>query len=259
MRHLGRAAAAAVLGSVVLLAGCAQTVSGSGTSQEGISFPSDIQGLGALLVRGNDAIKTAHLQLNESAGGTAIKASGDEQLANGAVQSIDLQETVGSLALRFVIIGATVYAKLPASVYPSPKPWVEIGATTSDPKLQQLYTSFQTSIQTGAGKSVASLVSAGKDLRFEGKEQLNGVTVGHYKLNVDVNSLPSDFPNRAALEQSGLSKLPVEVYVDQSGRPRKVTEHLTVAGQHVDVLVTLTNFDVPVHIAAPPADQVAHP
>ena len=38
-----------------------------------------------------------------------------------------------------------------------------------------------------------------------------------------------------------------------------MTEHVTVNGQQVDVLVTLTNIDEPVHIAAPPADQVAHP
>ena len=135
MRHRGRSAIAAVIGSVLLLAGCTQAVSGSGESQEGITFPSDIQGLGALLIRGNDAIKTAHLQLNESAGGTAIKALGDEELANGTVQSIDLSETVGSLALRFIIIGATVYAKLPAAVYQSPKPWVEISPTTSRPEV----------------------------------------------------------------------------------------------------------------------------
>ena len=86
------------------------------------------------------------------------------------------------------------------------------------------------------------------------------MTVGHYKINVDVNSLPTDFPNRdAAHAERAEARCLSSVYVDESGRPRKVTENLAVGGQQVDVLVTLTNIDVPVHIAAPPADQVAHP
>jgi hypothetical protein len=259
MRHRGRSAIAAVLGSVLLLSGCTQAVSGTGESTEGITFPSDIQGLGALLTRGNNSIKTAHLQLTEGAAGETITAHGDEELSNGTVKSIDLSETVSSLDLRFIIIGTKVYAQLPAAVYQSPKPWVEISPTTADSTLQQLYTSFETSIQTGAGKSIGSLVSAGKDLSFKGKEQVGGVTVGHYELNVDVNSLPTDFPNRDALLQTGLTKFPVGIYVDQQGRPRKVTEHVTVKGEQVDVLVTLTNIDAPVHIVPPPADQVAHP
>ena len=248
-----------MIGCVSLLTGCAQTVSGTGVAEESITYPSDIQDLGALLVRGNESIKSAHLQLTENAGGTTVKADGDEELSNGSVKAIDLHETVNDVVLRFVIIGTTVYAKLPPSLYQSPKPWVEISSSTTDERLHALYTSFQTSIQTGTGKSVGTLVSAGKDLRFEGEEQFDGVTVGHYKINVDVNSLPADFPSRDLLMQSGLSTLPVELYVDQSGRPRKVTENLAVGGQHVDVLITLTNIDVPVHIAAPPADQVAHP
>ena len=36
-----------------------------------------------------------------------------------------------------------------------------------------------------------------------------------------------------------------------------VSESLTVQGQTVDTVVTIGNFDAPVSITAPPADQVA--
>jgi hypothetical protein len=45
--------------------------------------------------------------------------------------------------------------------------------------------------------------------------------------------------------------------VDGKGRPVKVTENLTVQGQTVDTTVTIGDFDAPVTITAPPADQVA--
>ena len=176
-------------------------------STEGITFPSDIQGLGALLTRGNNSIKTAHLQLTESAAGQTITAHGDEELSNGTVKSIDLSETVNSLDLRFIIIGTKVYAQLPAAVYQSPSRGSRSARRPPTRRCDSSTRRFETSIQTGAGKSIGSLVSAGKDLSFKGKEQVGGVTVGHYELNVDVNTLPTDFPNRDALLQTGLTKL----------------------------------------------------
>jgi hypothetical protein len=250
---------AAVLAVAVLVAGCSQDVSGSGKSKQGTTFPSDIQDLAGLLSRGNESIKTAHLDLTETAAGQTVKGSGDEKLSGGKATSIDLSETVNSISLEFIIIDTQVYAKLPPTVYQSSKPWVQITSSTSDPTLQQLYQSFQSSLQSGAGNNVSALVSAGKNLDYQGTEQLDGATVGSYLITVDVSSLPTDFPNRDALVQSGLSSIPVHLYVDQQGRARKVTEHLSVSGQTVDVLVTLTKFDAPVDISPPPADQVAHP
>jgi hypothetical protein len=232
------------------------SASPSSSSQSG--FPTDPQSLAAFLVKGNTSIKTAHLSLVETVGAQRIAGAGDEQLSDGQVQAVDLTERVGSIRLRFIIIGDTLYAKVPRSVFASSKPWVEISSTTTDARLKSLYDSFENSIQSGTGKTVQTFVGAAKDVRLVGVEHFDGVPVGHYKITIDVASLPADYPNRDALQQSGLTSIPAEVYVDTQGRTRKVTENLTVGSQHVASVITLTRIDQPVHITPPPANQVQH-
>jgi hypothetical protein len=99
-------------------------------------------------------------------------------------------------------------------------------------------------------------LGAARDVRLRGTQILDGAKVARYSLSVDVTSLPADFPNRAALQQSGLSRIPVELYIDSQGRTRKLTEALSVGGQHVDVQVSLTRIDAAVRITPPPAGQV---
>lgn len=172
---------------------------------------------------------------------------------------MDLVETVpGGGRVRFRVIGTTVYAQLPAALYKSSKPWVEITASTTDSVLSQYYALFLSSTQTGAGQTVRLLVSAAKNLELHGTENFDGDQVAHYSLSVDVASLPADFPNRADLVQIGLTSIPLDFYVDTHGRPRKVTEDLALAGQHITVEVLLTKIDVPVSIKAPPASRVEH-
>lgn len=219
-------------------------------------FPTSLAALGDLLVRGGNSVKSAHLELSESAGGTSVTGVGDETVSNGKVVSIDLSESVGATKLRFIILNGKVYAQLPPSLYPATKPWVQISSSTTNVQLQQLYSSFQSSIQTGTGDSVRLLTSAATGLKLEGVEQLDGTPSQHYSMTVVIANLPSTFPNKSALTQSGLTNLPFDLYVDAQGHVRKVTEDFTVSGQHVTTVVTLSKIDQPVHVTAPPADQI---
>jgi hypothetical protein len=220
-------------------------------------FPTDIKSLGALL-NGNRTIKSAHVALTESAAGTTVTSAGEEELSNVTVQAMDMTETVNGATLRFIILGAVVYAKLPPATYQSTKPWVEMTASTTDPQLTQLYTSFESARTSGIGFTSDIFTAAAKNLRLIGTEQLDGNTVGHYSVSLDVASLPSDFPNRSALTQSGLSEIPLEMWVDAKGRTVRLTEHLTVGGQSAEVDYHLTKIDEPVSIQPPPAAQVQH-
>jgi hypothetical protein len=49
----------------------------------------------------------------------------------------------------------------------------------------------------------------------------------------------------------------MDLWVDRQGRLRKVTENLTVKGQRVATTVEIGQFDAPVTITPPPADQVS--
>lgn len=289
-RHHHRMAAAAAIAPMLVLTACATTVGGTGeqgtgvpttstpttatpttgapstgasstgtatTGSTGSNFPTDVAGLAALLAKGKQSTKSAHIVLEETVAGSGFTGSGDERLADGKVVAIDLTETIPSAGtVRYRIIGATVFAQLPDTLYKSSKPWVQISATTTDSVLKHLYTSFQSATQSGAGDTVRLFVAAAKNLKQHGTETFDADQVEHYSLAVDVPSLPADFPNRDALEQSGLTSIPVDLYVDALGRPRKVTEDFTLSGQRVTADVSLTKIDVPVTITAPPADQV---
>jgi hypothetical protein len=290
-----RVIAASALAALVVAAGCSSSVRGSGTSASSpptsdtgstvpstssasasasasgsasaaasasagsqSGFPTDVQALAALLSTGNASIKTARLSLAETVGAQRIAGVGDEKLSDGRLQAVDLTERVGRVRLRFIVIGDRLYARVPAAIYPSSKPWVEITSSTTNRTLKSLYDSFENSVQFGAGRTVQIFLSAAKNVRMVGVERFDGAPVGHYAITIDVASLPSDYPNRDVLVQSGLTSIPADIYIDTQGRTRKVTENLTVGSQHVTSVITLTRIDQPVHIGPPPSRLVEH-
>jgi predicted small secreted protein len=242
----------ALVTAAASLTACSQTVSGTGQ----IGFPTDVHAVGALL-QGNRTVRSAQVQLTETAGGTTVQTTGVEKLTDVKVDAMDMTETVSGTTVRFIILGTSVYAKLPAnSPLPHTKPWIELTASTSDPQFQQLYAQFESSRTAGTAFTAHVFDAAAQDLKFVGTTQIDGALVGHYSLALDVASIPSDFPNSDALKQSGLKQIPLQVWIDTAGRTRKFDENITVGGQHVDVAYTLNKIDQPVHITAPPAAQV---
>jgi hypothetical protein len=241
----------AVLVAVAVLAACSQAVGGTGQ----VSFPTDVHAVGSML-QGNRTLDTAHVQLTETAG-TTVHSTGVEKLSDAKVDAMDMTESFSGTTVRFIILGTNVYAKLPPnSPLPHSKPWIELTPSTVDPQFQQLYAQFQSSRTAGAAFSAHVFDAAARDLKLVGTTHIDGALVGHYTLALDVASVPSDFPNAEALKQTGLKRIPLQVWIDAQGRTRKFSENLTVGGQHVTVDYTLSKIDQPVHIAAPPADQV---
>ena len=253
-------AIAAGCAAAVLLGACSQTVNGtpasSGASGAQTPFPKDIAAL-AKLLQGNRSVHTAHIGLTEEAAGTTVTATGVEKLGNGQVQAMDMSESVQSQQIRFIVIGTDVYAKLPpATPIAHSKPWIKLSASTTDPTLQQLYSQFESSRTAGAAYSTDIFSTAARDLKFKGTSQFDGEQVAHYTMSLDVNALPASFPNLDQLKQTGLTTLPLQLWVDHEGRTRKFEENLAVMGQHVHVTYQLTKIDQPVQISPPPASQV---
>jgi hypothetical protein len=46
------------------------------------------------------------------------------------------------------------------------------------------------------------------------------------------------------------------LYVDEQGRPTRLTENFRTQGTQVKTDLTITGYNVPVSITAPPADQI---
>jgi hypothetical protein len=239
----------------VLLTGCNQNgwIEGAGAP----ATPSDAAGLAAFLEDGTASIRSAHLELEVDAAGNSIKGSGDETLKDGTAEAFDLTETIPGVGdIRVLLVDGQTYVQLPAGLNPSDKPWLLISADSTNPVVQQLATSLQ-SVTSSSSLDQYTAFTQAATVTVVGTEQVDGADATHYALNVDVTKLPNDTAGRSDLLSAGLVKLPVDLWVDDHGRPVKVSEELTVQGQKVTTLVTLGNFDEDVTITAPPADQVA--
>lgn len=243
--------------AATLLAGCADSVNGTPATDGPVGFPTTASALAAKLKAGILTIRSTHLTLNESIAGQTLSGAGDEVVAQGKVSALSLRLSVPQLGtLQVLRTGSDTYLKLPAAQRTSDKPWVLVTETSSNPVVRAMAGSLSTADQLAGLDSAAIFVAATRNLKYLGPTTVAGASVGHYSLTVDVTRLPADFPQKQLLITSGLTKLPVQVWIDTSGRLRKLTEQITVASQTVTSVVTLGNFDAPVHISAPPADQV---
>ena len=231
-----------------------QSVGGSSSSAPSTSTSSSSSpalSLAARLGQGITQVKTAHLALDLTVAGQTITASGDEQLSSGKLVALDLTESVTSaFSLRLIIVNGKTYARLPSSVSHTKKPWVLATANSKNPAIKA-FGSILSSTQSSASLSaITALVSAARSVKQTGSSNT-------YKVDVNPAKLPKSYVGRSALKASGLTSIPLTITLDSAGRPVLVTENLTVAGQKLTTKITLTAYNKPVHITAPPASQVS--
>lgn len=98
-----------------------------------------------------------------------------------------------------------------------------------------------------------------------GKEKLDGVETTHYRVEVDPKKLIEKQPEaqrqaaEKALEQSGIDRVPVDVWVGDDDLLRRISLHLDgSAGMPfaLEARLDLSDYGSDVHVALPPADQV---
>jgi hypothetical protein len=265
------------LGSLLLvcgasaLVGCASTTAGtptssvpagsprSGTSSAGTPVTSPLaSALFARVSAGLKKVTSLHVAISTNLGGETITAAGDEALGNGTLTAADITENTSSQGgFRLIIVDDKLYARLPASMNHTGKPWVLVSANSADPLIRGLAATLDQLKSSASVTAIAQFAPAATGLTDKGSEIVGTVPATHYGFTVEVAKLPSTFPGKAALQQAGLIAIPVELWVDAQGRPVKITQRLAVAGQTSDTTVLVSGYDKPVHIIAPPADQVS--
>ncbi|MDT4899860.1 MAG: hypothetical protein QOJ78_790 [Pseudonocardiales bacterium] len=235
----------------------AESAVGSSSRTSDSSSSRDAIRLSALLRSGLADVKTAHVDLNVAIAGQSITGSGDEKLNNGKVEALRLTENLTGLgSLEIIITGGKNYAKLPGGLNKTGKPYVLLSPNSSDPTIKSLATSLESTKSSASLDSVINFVTAASSVKDAGTESVGSVATTHYTIVVDPTKLPSDFPQRSAIISSGLTSIPVELYLDGHGRPVLVTEKITVQGRSVSTKVTTSKYNQPVAITAPPASQV---
>lgn len=221
--------------------------------------PTTVADLGAELLSGARSITSAHLDMKISVAGSTVHGWGVEKVSNGRLVAMDLTENVSNaVTLRIIIVGGKTYAKLPQQANPGGKPYVLVSPHSSDPTVRQFASLASSATGVGSVKMYGQFVRAAKTITVVGHDTVDGVGATHYTIDVD----PTKIPNTSALSSqalaaSGLKSIPLGLWVDDQGRPVKLTENLHVQGQTVTMLSLIGHYNQPVTITAPPAGQVS--
>ncbi len=262
-----RLAAFVALPSALVLAACSSSTSGKGhtggtsagaSSAASSGKPVDAATLGARMQAAVAGIKFAHITLDVNAAGQALTGTGDEQLAAGKLVAMDLKESLpgGAGDIEIIIVDGKTYAKLPTSMNSSGKPYLLVTPNSSNAVVKQLATSLNSALSSASLGSVSAFITAADSVKDKGSAFINGVQATHYSIVVNVAKLPASLPGKDALVSSGVKSLPLDLYIDDKGRPVQVTEDFKVQDQQVSTTVKVGGYDQPVTIKAPPADQV---
>jgi hypothetical protein len=259
--------------AVALLAACGSSTGNASTSAASASSttvkptatgPMTTARLATTLVAGAKTVTSGHITLSSTYGGQKVlSAEGDETLAGGKLTAMRLDEKVGSISLTLMIVDKVVYVKMPANVVKNGKPWVKATAASTDPSLKKLASSLSSlEKSTSLGQYGAFTEAAGSLKTIAVLEQLNGVAVAHYSMVVDVTKVHSEFLTdemKSGLAKAGISKMPVDMWVDEQGRTVKVAERFEVQGKTMAVDMKMTRINQPVTIVAPPASLTSAP
>jgi hypothetical protein len=156
-----------------------------------------------------------------------------------------------------IVVVDQLYLMLPDALNPTDKPWVHISSSMTDPALAPFVKALDELRYSASLDRSAIFAKATEHVQSKGKAQIGGVATDHYSVDVLVDNLPTDFPDIDVVKAAGVHSLPCELWIDAQGRTIQLTEDLAVGGQKSSTKVILSDFDKPVTIVAPPADQVA--
>ncbi len=249
----------ATCGTVAVAAGCGGSASAAPCAPTGPTGPSvTAVAAGAprhLSVVGAAAAKTqeagsARFAMRTSGGTTAVPIT-MTGVSDFVHQRAQMQFSGGANGTDFTaqmrLVGHCEYMEAVPLDLPTKKSWASIDINRVFPGLTG------GSSATAANDSLRELEQAGSFHRV-GVRRVRGVATTLYSGTIAASTVSAKLPKRygEALAKEHVTSIPTRAWVDRSGYLRRLTE--SVGG----VLVTVEYYDfgVPVHVKAPPLDQV---
>jgi hypothetical protein len=220
------------------------------------NMPTDAGALAALMKSGIAKATSAAFDLDVTIAGQALTGSGVEKLSAGQLVALDVSEHLPQGVIRVILIDGKTYAKLPRSLNANGKPYLPVTTNSSNPVISTLAGSLDSAVASASLGDVGAFAKAAKSIKVVGSSKVQGVTTTHYSIVVDIAKLPDTLPGKAQLLSGGAKTMPLELYVDRTGRPIQVGENFSTQGQQVKTKVVVTAYDKPVTITAPPANQI---
>jgi hypothetical protein len=244
----------ALLLAALAVAGC--TSSGKPAANSTSHQPITATQLAAMIEAAIAKVSSARFDLDVSIAGQALTGSGSEQLEHGKLVAVDVTEQLPQGAVHVILVNGKTYAKLPKSLNPTGKPYLTVTTSSSNPVIKTLAGSVNSALASASLGDISLFAKAAKSFRSDGPATVAGVSATHYTIVVDLTKLPDSYSAKQSLLAGGVTTLPLDLYVDQQGRPVEFAENFTTQGEPVKTKLTITGYNAPVSITAPPADQI---
>lgn len=194
-------------------------------------------------------LTSAHVSVD--AGALGGRSVGDVMFSGGQATASDITLDAGGKA-RVVTIGGTSYAMLPPGRNTTGKPWIVVSSSSSNEFVRALASQVTISKAASSLPAIADVVETASAVTDKGT-----VAAGHqYALRVDPTKV-ADPTLGSMLRDLGETPVPIQLTLDRTGRPVLIKIAVTLGTQSFPVVITVSRFNAPLHITAPPQSQVA--
>jgi hypothetical protein len=220
-----------------------------GCSSSSDSSKVTAQSLGRSMQASLKQVSSAHLEVDAGGLGSYVV---DATFDGGQATASEVTATQGGQTTLIRTVQDKSWAKLPTAA--GSKPWTPVTEGSSRPEIAALSQTLTLTRAASSLDSLSQLVTTAGDFQKKGEEKVGGVDATHYSLKLDPAKGPAGSELTTLLKQVGQKAVPVQLWVDGKDRPVRFT-----ITSLVSVTATISNYDAPLTISPPPADQISTP
>jgi len=243
--------------SVCVVLALSTACTSSGKKHSSTSSTAGTSGNGVAARSLSDSLHTALGTLSSTAitidaGGLIATTTGHIKLNAGHATASEFSIGAGADADHVIVIGSDAYAQLPAGQNTSGKPYVKVSATSGNEFVRALAETLQILQASASLGDLADLVATAS--AFTDKGAAAGGT-HEYTFSISGDAHGSALQQQVA--EIGSDPVGVDLFVNAQKLPVKVILQVKIGGSALPVTATLSGFNAPVTITAPPANQIA--
>jgi hypothetical protein len=191
-----------------------------------------------------------------------VTAHGVMDFANKAT---DLDESISGAANDITetrYLNGMLYQRIPSqmSSFANGKHWIAIDVNQMATNQGNGLGPLLAGAPSDPSNLMIYLTAVEGQVKTVGPDTVDRVRTTHYDATIDLNKVAALDPAAAGTtkqleQQIGSSSLPVQLWVDQQDRLRRISVDEQGGALHVMFTVTLSDYGTPVHVIAPPSND----
>jgi len=267
--------AAVCAAAAIVAAGCGSSGGGSGAASGGATGAGAGHAMSAaqeltLAASAAQKVSSFAAQMTVSSSGTLsthLSGTLQEQVRPTLLASekfnLQSQGTAVPGGMQTLLTGNAIYLKMSTLAKVIGKPWVKIPFSSLKKSTGVSLAPLIHQLQGNNPLAQAQMLPAASNVRRVGTATVRGVSTTEYAGTLDIaKSLAKLDPSLRklvgpALKATGITTANFKVWVDGQHQVRKLVESEGGGSTHFTTVMTIISINQPVHIAPPPAGQVA--